>query len=385
MFGFGKPNVEKMERKKDIEGLIKALGYEKDTGVRSKAAIALGNIRDVFAFEPLIKALHDPESIVRGNAAEALGKIGDQRAVEPLIQSLYDSYIIVHSNAARALDNIGWKPGKDKNTARYWIVKKEWTKCVEIGVPAVESLICVLDYYDDNARLQATKALGKIGDARAIDPLIKALDDSDNGVRSSAACALNKIGPSVLESLIKALDNSDCWVRSRTVRALGKIGDARAVELLIKALHDPEYIVRGDAAEALGKIGDERAVEPLIKALHDSNADVRARVAEALHNFSNQTAVSALKEYEEQKKKKSHARESHDRNILDTLGRLCDAYANNDEYMISKLEPVAREIGKELDREGGIGEMRRIFSMLGDRRGSRTLEMHWGGIGDWWG
>jgi hypothetical protein len=38
MFGLFKPNIEKMERKKDIEGLIKALGYRKDSVVRVKAS-----------------------------------------------------------------------------------------------------------------------------------------------------------------------------------------------------------------------------------------------------------------------------------------------------------------------------------------------------------
>jgi len=29
--------------------------------------------------------------------------------------------------------------------------------------------------------------------------------------------------------------------------------------------------------------------------------------------------------------------------------------------------------------------MRAVFALLRDRRGARTLEMHWGGIGEWRG
>ena len=41
----GKPNIEKMEAKKDVKGLIKALG-DKDEHVRRIAAGVLGEIGD---------------------------------------------------------------------------------------------------------------------------------------------------------------------------------------------------------------------------------------------------------------------------------------------------------------------------------------------------
>lgn len=74
-----------------------------------------------------------------------------------------------------------------------------------------------------------------------------------------------------------------------------------------------------------------------------------------------------------------------DDHALDKLRRLCAAYTNNDRSAIQSLEPVVTEIGKELDRKGGIQEMRRVFALLGGAPGSRTLEMHWDGIGEWRG
>lgn len=44
--------------------------------------------------------------------------------------------------------------------------------------------------------------------------------------------------------------------------ALGKIGDARAVEPLIQNLKGRRRVALNETAEALGKIGDARAVEP---------------------------------------------------------------------------------------------------------------------------
>jgi hypothetical protein len=74
-----------------------------------------------------------------------------------------------------------------------------------------------------------------------------------------------------------------------------------------------------------------------------------------------------------------------DREMLQVLHQLCQAYAENNRTAIAELEPRATEIGEKLNRRGGLEEMRRIFEMLGGIRGTRTLEMHWSGIGDWWG
>ena len=48
------------------------------------------------------------------------------------------------------------------------------------------------DKYGD-FRLEAARALGNIGDSRAIEPLIEALKDEDNYVREAARAALEKI------------------------------------------------------------------------------------------------------------------------------------------------------------------------------------------------
>jgi len=137
LFGSGTPDVEKMKEKRDVEGLIKALGYEKNSDVRK-------------------------------NVAEALGEIGDARAVEPLIRADYDpDPTSVSYNAEDALH--------------------------KIGEPAVEPLIILLNDADSRVRFSATWALGAIGDRRAVKPLRKALNDTNEGVSEGAAQALYKI------------------------------------------------------------------------------------------------------------------------------------------------------------------------------------------------
>ena len=105
------PNIRKMKENHDIDGLIKALKHS-DTVVRMDAAIALGEIRNIRAVEPLIDALKDTE-IVRWEAVWALGEIGDKRAVGPLINLLKDSDTNVRWDAAESLRKIRDPRGLD--------------------------------------------------------------------------------------------------------------------------------------------------------------------------------------------------------------------------------------------------------------------------------
>lgn len=95
---------------------------------------------------------------------------------------------------------------------------------------------------------EVMRALGAIGDPRALEPLIYQL---------------------------KAKSSTAAW-------ALGDLGDIRAVEPLIEALSSSEYLIRGSAARSLGVLGDERGVEPLKKLLKDQEDWVRKNVMQAL-------------------------------------------------------------------------------------------------------
>jgi HEAT repeat protein len=103
---FGPPNVDKLKAKRDVLGLIKALGYQQYSNVRGAAVGALGQLGDDRAVEPLIGALHDKNADVRGAAMEALTAIGVS-AVEPLIGALRDEDRFVRDAAAQTLGQLG--------------------------------------------------------------------------------------------------------------------------------------------------------------------------------------------------------------------------------------------------------------------------------------
>jgi Arc/MetJ family transcription regulator len=150
----------------------------------------------------------------------------------------------------------------------------------------VSVLISALEDEDNGVRRDAAKALGEMGDSRALEPLILVLlEDDDKYVRADVARALGVLGDTgAVEPLMQALlEDEDSSVRDNAAEALGVLGDSRAVEPLIQALlEDEESSVRIEAAKALGEIGDNRAVEALTQALEDEDASVRYWAQKAL-------------------------------------------------------------------------------------------------------
>jgi len=234
-----KLNVKRMEKRKDIEGLIKALKH-KDEDVRISAAMALGEIGDTRAVDPLVQALKDEDEDVVKHADNALEKIDLVRS-----RSLRQKY---HDD--------------------------------------VKDLIKALRHRDKDVRISAAMALGEIGDTRAVEPLIQALKDENWLVRRGVVVALGSIADArAVDPLVQALKDKVNYVRMLAAETLGWIGDVRAVEPVIQALKDEDKDVRMSAAWALGRLGDARAVDPLTQALKDKNLTVQKALKEALQKI----------------------------------------------------------------------------------------------------
>ncbi len=295
-----RPDIEDLEEKKDIKGLIQALKH-KDFLIRKDAARSLAKIGDESAVVPLIDALkyeswEDDYTVllaVRESAADALGKIGDKRAVKPLIQSLYEDpddevRWIAATSLGKIGDNSAVEPLIKSLSDESWGVRRNASSALgEIGdKKAFDPLIKALNDNDWHVRKYAAIALGKLGDERAIKPLVNSLNDDDSDVRWKSLIALGTIGEPAVKPLLNAFKSDDWHMRGRAAEVLGKIGDERAIKPLIHALSSRDKTqnkyVRGRIIEALGRIGDERAVDPLIKALDDQYIYVRQKATEAL-------------------------------------------------------------------------------------------------------
>ena len=235
----------------------------------------------------------------------------------------------------------------------------------ELGDPrAVQPLITALQR-DKNSLVRdwAAEALGKIGDWRAVKPLITALQDESSSVPIFAAQALGRIGDAqAVEPLIPLLDSYFIDTRSTVAEALGKIGDVRAVEPLIRALQikdGQESEIRWSATAALTKIG-QPAVESLISALNNSDAKIRAIIAKILGEIGDQRAVEPLVARLENPSSEELVdivevlSKIGDERALGELERMMHKYKSRSEYYSEKWA-IEQAINKIKQRGQGLG------------------------------
>ncbi|MCB2209826.1 HEAT repeat domain-containing protein [bacterium] len=161
----------------------------------------------------------------------------------------------------------------------------------------VSGLVKALDHKKYKIRMDAAKALGEIGDSKAVKPLFEILGGGNynttfDGVVKSAL--KNICGPAYFDQLIAALSDENSGVRKAAAEALGDLGDTRAVLPLVAALSDNNSDVRREAVEALRELGDSKAVQPIIATLADENDGVREAAIEALGAFGDSRAVEPL-------------------------------------------------------------------------------------------
>lgn len=234
----------------------------------------LSKFNDPLAFKSIISVLRDENKYVRTSAALALSDIGDSRAIEPLKVALMDDPDRISSDAmAEAL-----------------------VKLCKNDSHAVELLISLLKHKSDELREKIPFALEEFKhDSRAVRPLITTLKEDVPLIRWQAAYALGSFNdPRVVESLIAALKDETTDVRREAATALGKLRDSRAIEPLIAALKDEKYQVTEEAAKSLGDFGDSRAVEPLIALIKDSNDGCIGSHIQALGKLKDPRAIAPL-------------------------------------------------------------------------------------------
>ncbi|MEW6002128.1 MAG: HEAT repeat domain-containing protein [Nitrospirota bacterium] len=178
--GIFKPNINKMEAKKDIVSLIKCL-RNKSWNIRVDAAYALGRIKDPLGAGPLIAALRDENIDVRASVAYALGEIGDSRAVEPLFESLNtENVFAVYEYQVEAL-------GKIKDS-----------RVIELMIDKLKSLQKIIDRYESSKK-NVEDHFNSMGISN---PLAYQGVDAAMKTEYDAACLFENIARKQLEKLL---------------------------------------------------------------------------------------------------------------------------------------------------------------------------------------
>ena len=256
------------------EGMAAALD-DPDENVRAFAARALGYQADRAFIEPLMGALKDKSVYVRAMAAPALAilarNIGDRRPVPALIALFGDSDSSARHAAAEAFRHL-----QDPR--------------------AVEPLIRALRDEDHSVRSSAAWALGGFKNPRAAEPLLALAQKSDERTLPATAWALGQIKEKrAVEPLMKALRaHKRFHGRWYVVRALGDIGDPRAVPVLVEILKTGGEHDRAQAAYCLALLNAHQAADALFKASSDSSRKVRTSAIRSLVRLKDPRIIPCL-------------------------------------------------------------------------------------------
>ena len=137
--------------------------------------------------------------------------------------------------------------------------------------------------------------MAQIESTNELENALTQLRDPDWNIRHTAARELIEIGLPAVEPLIQLLDEEDSFLRGQAAVCLGRIADATAIEPLIARFGDSYPAVREEAVRAVGFIGAE-AVQPLMAKINDKTPFVRKCVIQALAAIQDVSARDALQE-----------------------------------------------------------------------------------------
>lgn len=158
---------------------------------------------------------------------------------------------------------------------------------------AVPQIARVLADKSLKRRYVAAWALGEIGSPEGIPALLAGLDDEEAEVRRHAVRGLIRLNRLAVPELLTYLAGASPTGAAGAVRALGDIGDSRALEALLRHSEGPN---RPEVFMALGKLKDQRAESVLIAGLNDPQWRQRMHAAMALGSSGTAAAVGPLRQ-----------------------------------------------------------------------------------------
>jgi HEAT repeat protein len=290
-----------------VKPLISAFEHDSSLEVRQAAAESLGALGDRRAVSPLCNALRTTTDALLPFVAHALGAIADRHAVEPLIDFLSRRHgtelpiVEARREAIKALGRIGDARAYDTLTALqrsrdFFEAKHATESLAKLGRGVLAKLTLRMTDRDPRVRADTAQTLGKTGEQEAVDPLLEALNDRDANVRSRAATALGELG-SVADTpeVASELERHfhDRAIGDSAAQSLVKIGPGGRLRALV-ALQSSSAAHRLKAVTGLASIADPTFVQPLLLALRDSDSRVRAQAAHALAPYMEREVNVAL-------------------------------------------------------------------------------------------
>lgn len=155
-------------------------------------------------------------------------------------------------------------------------------KISNLGSPAVDALLPLLDSTDPDVRWWALRALASLPDPRVPTVLTRALSDPDQNIQQCAALGLRlQPNPQAIPQLIIMLSSEQSIQARLAADSLIAIGEP-AVLPLLEVMKNGNRQVKMEATRALAILADPRAIETLFNALNEESAFVEYWANEGL-------------------------------------------------------------------------------------------------------
>jgi HEAT repeat protein len=296
-----------------VNELVSALAGEKNEDVRQQLLWTLGSMECPAAGEALmVIATNDPSPATEKLAIELLAQAVSQQPATELLRIVQETPFPELRQAAAVelvdaggpevvptLTNLLAKPGALPHPAAL---------AAALGVRGIPEVLpmllrsLTLPTADAEMREEAVRALGIVGDCRALGPLIGVLtNDPECSVRSAAATALGSLRskaavPALIE--VTTCQKTNTQLCEASIPALGQLQDRQAVPVLLACLASrTDDGLRAVACEALGEIGAPATAAFLAKlARREKVITVRRAAIRALGRLGGPEAVSTLRD-----------------------------------------------------------------------------------------
>lgn len=225
-----------------VEPLARALGH-KDAATRRAAAEALGETGSDEAVPELQRALADSDRGVQAAVVQALAALGRGGAIDALVAALARPEREVRQAAAQALRGAAWAPASDGLKGLHAALQGRFEEVGSVSIDddrAARAIVEVvkgsLSGKDPATRVEAIRALGRVGGSDAAASLGALLGDPDAGVRDAVAAALGAMGPAALEAILTGLEDRSATTRAAASRVLDRVGGLRIAAYLLDRL-----------------------------------------------------------------------------------------------------------------------------------------------------
>jgi HEAT repeat protein len=277
-----------------IAALLRAVDDE-NAKVRLEAIYALGVIAKPpladEAAQQVIKALDHYDAAVRAGAARVAGRLQVKSAGVALIKAVNDSNAQVRVASMRALGEIGEARAVQALTDQFTFYGKgegAWAALEALARIAHPSSVPVfkarLSDRDPFLRRASAEGLGRSGDTSEASALeVAAGNDDSEMVRAAMAFALQKLGRNYVPRLVDLLDTPRMVPQVQGY--LLELGPSLA-PTLIPHLQDPDAAIRARIAELLGAFGGDAALAALQPLTQDRDREVMNAATRAIERIT---------------------------------------------------------------------------------------------------